>query len=79
MTQKKSDTTLYIHIDKSKCIACWKCIGICHKDIIKKVSILWHKHIKLNNNQDCSGCLKCVKTCPEKVFVKIENIKNNFK
>lgn len=56
-----------------KCIACWKCIPACPKNVLGKVNILGlHKHAIFKHPQDCIGCGKCIKACPEGAYRKIE-------
>ena len=65
-------STPYILANTSRCEACWKCIETCHKQVIGKVSFLWHKHIVIKAGENCTGCKKCIKTCPHGVFLQID-------
>lgn len=68
-TDKLSRSSIaHIKINPRTCVACWKCVDACPKQVIGKVEFLWHKHIVLKNPKDCSGCAKCIKTCPHGVF-----------
>jgi 2-oxoglutarate ferredoxin oxidoreductase subunit delta len=53
----------FIQLDTRRCKACWKCLSACPSNVIGKVAILWHKHVRIVNADDCLGCLKCVKVC----------------
>ncbi len=55
--------TAYIHLDTSKCIACFKCVEACSKNVIGKINILIHKHAIIRNGVECTGCGRCVKVC----------------
>lgn len=63
--------TPYLLANKKLCTACWKCIGVCPKNVIGKVSFLWHKHITIINAQNCTGCNRCVAICPNSVIIPI--------
>jgi ferredoxin len=60
--------TPYVWANHGKCVACWKCIDVCPKKVIGKVSFLWHKHIIIKNAENCIGCKNCIKICPQEVF-----------
>ena len=60
--------TAHIWANNRNCVACWKCIDSCPKQVIGKVSFLWHKHIVIKNSENCIGCKKCIQVCPNKVF-----------
>jgi ferredoxin len=69
---RKHTRTPFVQIDTKKCQACWKCIQSCPKEVIGKVDLLWHKHARINNEDQCKGCLKCVKVCDSGALIKIE-------
>ena len=50
------------------CIACWKCVGVCPRNVLGKVEVLWHRHAKIIAPENCIGCGKCVSACPEYIF-----------
>ena len=50
------------------CIACWKCVESCPRDVLGKVRMLWHRHVKLRHPENCIGCGKCVGVCPQSIF-----------
>jgi len=60
--------TGHIWANTRNCKACWDCISACSKQVIGKVSFLWHKHIVFKNSANCTGCKKCMQTCPHGVF-----------
>lgn len=66
--------TSYILIDTRRCEACWKCIDTCSKQVIGKISFLWHRHIVIQNGENCIGCNKCIKICPHSVFFEKSQI-----
>ena len=55
--------TRFVGFDSRKCQACWSCVDTCPKQVIGKVSVLWHKHAALRRGKDCTGCFKCVAVC----------------
>jgi len=63
--------TPYILLNPHKCNACWKCIEQCPKEVIGKINLLVHKHVKIKNARACIGCLKCVKACEFDAIYKI--------
>lgn len=64
----KRFSTKYVAMNPSRCVACWKCVGQCPKNVLVKVGFLWHKHAAFQNADACIGCRKCIKTCPHGVF-----------
>lgn len=63
--RKKQLKTDYIVANPRACIACWKCVETCSKQVLGKVSFLWHKHVVISYPDDCIGCKKCIKVCPQ--------------
>ena len=64
----KKFLTKFIAMNPSHCVACWRCVEQCPKNVIGKVGFLWHKHAAFQNPDACIGCKKCIKTCPHGVF-----------
>lgn len=50
------------------CIACWKCVETCPRNVLGKVAFLWHRHARIVAPENCIGCGKCVSACPEHIF-----------
>jgi len=69
--------TGYVWANTNNCKACWDCINTCPRQVIGKVSFLWHKHIVYKNSASCNGCKKCIQTCQHGVFS--ENLPDIFK
>ena len=69
--KQKNTTTPYIQINTKKCVACWECYGACTHQVIGRINLPWHKHVKIRNGENCTGCLKCLKTCKEKAIESI--------
>ena len=67
---KKS--TSYITLNPHRCVACWKCIEKCPKQVIGKVQFLWHRHVVFKKSDDCIGCKQCIKLCPNEVFTSLK-------
>ncbi|MBR5644733.1 MAG: ferredoxin family protein [Salinivirgaceae bacterium] len=55
--------TAHITIDLHCCQACWKCVNACPKQVLGKIDLPFHKHVKIVNAEKCIGCNKCVKMC----------------
>ena len=64
----KKFQTKFVAMNPSHCVACWKCMVQCPKNVIGKVGFLWHQHAAFQNAEACIGCKKCIKTCPHEVF-----------
>jgi Pyruvate/2-oxoacid:ferredoxin oxidoreductase delta subunit len=56
--------TKFILIDTHQCQACWKCVEICPNQVLGKVSVFFHQHVRVDQAEACKGCKKCVKVCP---------------
>jgi len=63
--------TAFVLLDTNKCTACWKCQEICANNVIRRINIPWHKHVKFANVSNCTGCLKCVKVCSSEAICKV--------
>jgi ferredoxin len=66
--------TLYVKLDTHKCKACWKCIDSCSNQVIHKINLPFHKHVKIAGASACSGCLKCLKVCEYGAFTKVDKV-----
>jgi NAD-dependent dihydropyrimidine dehydrogenase PreA subunit len=53
----------FIHLETSRCDACWDCIEVCPKQVFGKIDLLWHRHAIIRNAEACNGCKKCVRAC----------------
>ncbi|MFV0290209.1 MAG: DUF362 domain-containing protein [Mangrovibacterium sp.] len=73
-TKRKQHGTPYVSVDTHQCKACWKCVEACPKQVIGKIVVLWHKHIKMRNQDNCIGCGKCVKACQYGAISKNTNV-----
>jgi len=65
----RSIETEFLHIDKTLCIACGKCVEECPNYLLKIVGfnfkIFKHQHVKIVKPEDCTGCFSCVEICPD--------------
>lgn len=61
-------STGFIWFNPHGCIACWRCVESCQKQVIGKVKFLWHRHAVLVDREACIGCGKCTKVCPKGCF-----------
>lgn len=59
----------YIKIDKTKCKACYLCVQVCPKKLIKKgtrPNSLGHFPIEFQDPENqCIGCAMCAMRCPD--------------
>ena len=55
--------TAFILLDTKNCEACWKCLNVCTNNVIGRINMPWHKHVRSINSSACIGCMKCVKIC----------------
>ncbi len=67
----KSESKLFVGLDIKKCVACWKCIDVCSKNVIGRINLPWHKHAKFIHSSLCIGCMKCVKVCTANAIVNL--------
>jgi len=63
LSNRRLPGTRFVEFDWRKCQACWSCVDACPRQVIGKVSVLWHKHAALRKGEDCVGCFKCVAAC----------------
>ena len=56
--------TKYIHVRTSYCDACWSCLDACPNQVLRKLEIGPHRHIRVVRQENCKGCKKCVLACP---------------
>lgn len=64
--------TGFVELDTRQCQACWLCVDACPRQVLGKVSVLWHKHARLRVGKDCTGCLKCVAVCVPQALKPME-------
>ena len=50
---------LFLHVNKSKCLACGTCSGVCKKNAIDVII-----DDVIIDYSLCNRCLECLKTCP---------------
>jgi len=55
--------TKYVSLETRLCQACWKCLDACPLQVLRKIDIGWHRHIRIRNANACNGCKKCVRVC----------------
>jgi NAD-dependent dihydropyrimidine dehydrogenase PreA subunit len=75
---RNNNRTKYISAETTKCEACWICIDECKCDTLGKVNIWFHKHIVIENADECYGCKKCVAICPNGVFEPVTQSKTTM-
>jgi ferredoxin len=55
--------TKYIRLEPRLCQACWKCLEACSLQVLGKIDLVWHRHVRIRDASACNGCKKCVRTC----------------
>lgn len=69
----------YIEIDQKKCKACYLCIDVCPKKLIKKgqeANALGAFPVEfIDTENQCLGCAMCAVRCPDLAITKV--IKTN--
>lgn len=65
----------YIKIDKTKCKACYLCIDVCPKKLIKKSSetnVLGEFVVEFSDPENkCLGCAMCAIRCPDLAITEV--------
>ncbi len=61
--KREHTSTAFVLLDTKKCDACWKCLNVCTNNVIGRINLPWHKHVRFINGGECTGCLKCAKSC----------------
>jgi uncharacterized Fe-S center protein len=77
--KSESKSTSFVGLYTKKCEACWKCINVCAKNVIGRINLPWHKHVKFINSPECVGCMKCVKVCTADAIVKLSKSNSDEK
>jgi len=65
----------YIKIDKKKCTACYLCVDVCPKKLIKQGSeanSLGHFPVDfIDKKNECLGCAICAIRCPHLAITEV--------
>lgn len=69
--KSRSKSTLFVGLDTGKCEACWECLNVCDKNVIGRINLPWHKHVKFVSGSECIGCMKCLKICTVNAIFKL--------
>ncbi|HBX52606.1 MAG: hypothetical protein A2W98_14540 [Bacteroidetes bacterium GWF2_33_38] len=69
--KREPTNTAFVLLDTKKCEACWKCLDVCTNNVIGRINLPWHKHIRFVNGSSCIGCMKCVKICKTGAISKL--------
>jgi 2-oxoglutarate ferredoxin oxidoreductase subunit delta len=69
----------YIKIDKNKCKACYLCIDVCPKKLLKKgveQNSLGNFPVEFADpNGECLGCAMCAMRCPDLAIIEVKSKK----
>lgn len=63
MTRSARTGTRFVALDRSRCDACWDCIGVCPDDVLYRVDVWFHRHVAIRDGERCRGCRRCVQAC----------------
>lgn len=55
--------TEYIELNTRNCEACWECVEACPNQVLGKLQVLSHKHVRVVNADNCAGCGLCAFAC----------------
>ena len=65
----------YITIDKNRCKACYLCVGVCPKKLIKvseDTNSLGNHVVEFDDKDDqCLGCAMCATRCPDLAITEV--------
>jgi len=65
----------HIKIDKKRCKACYLCMDVCPKKLIKKgeeANALGHFPVVFEDKEhQCIGCAMCAMRCPDMAIVEV--------
>ncbi len=65
----------YIKIDKTKCKACYLCVEVCPKKLIKQgkeANSLGHFPVEFSDEENqCIGCAMCAMRCPDLAITEV--------
>lgn len=69
----------YVNIDKKKCKACYLCMEVCPKKLIKigsAANSLGHFPVEFEDPEEkCIGCAMCAVRCPDLAITKVVKCK----
>lgn len=67
-----------IKIDKTKCKACYLCVDVCPKKLIKKgaeQNCLGNFPVEFDDpNGECIGCAMCAMRCPDLAITEVTKV-----
>jgi len=55
--------TQFVRLEPRLCTACWKCLEVCPKEVLGRIDLGFHRHVRIHAAQACNGCKKCVFVC----------------
>ena len=65
----------YITIDKNKCKACYLCVNVCPKKLIKisqDTNSLGNHVVEFDDKENqCLGCAMCATRCPDLAITEV--------
>ena len=61
---RRHTMTKYIEVRTRSCEACWDCLDVCSNQVLGKLEMGPHRHIRITASENCKGCKKCVQACP---------------
>jgi len=68
--------TKYIQVRTHFCEACWSCLDACPNQVLGKLEMGPHRHIRVERQENCKGCKKCVMACPHNAIEYVYQAKH---
>ena len=68
--------TKYILVNTRLCEACWDCLDVCPNQVLGKLEMGLHRHVRINASENCKGCKKCVQACPRHAIEYVYQLKH---
>lgn len=69
--------TRFIRLDTSHCKACWDCVDVCPQDVLGKLDLRFHRHVRIERAENCKGCLLCLDACSHQAILSMEETHDN--
>lgn len=74
----KTTQTKYILLNTRLCKACWQCVEACPNNVLGKINLLIHRHVRIENPLKCKGCMACIKACNYKAICSAWEISEGY-
>ena len=68
-----ANSTKFIAMNLSDCIACWDCVKACPVGVLHKSAVGEEKYASVVEPESCIGCYMCLDVCQLYVFSKVKS------